>query len=174
MKHILGAAYYDLHTRLRNPTTCFSHDVREIYYVSQVANHLKPFPPEYHLLFTQGIIYLRKAAMDVLRQGLPEWFLNCDTDDCNEHGRAWLNEQFLEHATTDVFVFDPLYALQIMRESAAALEKLETSPMCLECRCRLPKFFSACRHFIWDQLPYFFGVDVTDWDIDDHGYEYYL
>lgn len=172
MKSVLCAAYYDLHTCMRNPVAFFLNANKGAYQASQVANHLAPLCAEHHVAFAQGSIHLRSVAVDMLRQGLPARFESCDVDGCGKGARDWLTQQFLVHSDSGDLLFDPLYSFQNMRKSAEALQKSGRSPLCEDCQRDLPRLMNASRHYIWDQLPYFFNVKARK-EGTPYGYDTY-
>ncbi len=161
---------------MRNPKT-FSIAWKETFEVSQVARYLASFRPDQHARFTQGSIYLRSVAVDILRKGLPRHFSSCKYHACNQNTKVWLfgwlTNQFIIHTLSEDLSFDPVHSFKIIKQSAETLQKSGGSPMCKDCQRDLPKAIQACRQYMWDHVDTFFGAEDLEEGLP-YGYEHYL
>lgn len=126
----------------------------------------------------KGSQYLRIAAMELLGPDVPllrDWEV-CDQESCRKDLENWQQDQFIRRVTSSELLSDPLSSLQEMHESATEVLLSDTSAykhVCHGCKRRLLQALDACRRYIWDQLPYFFGIEPVV-EGKDYGYARYL
>lgn len=177
---VLPAAWYNLHivSGHNNNLILSSATVREFKAAEKLGDRdLENLPSGHHVRLNKGSRYLRSAALQMLTDGLPAKF-SCSQTECKEDTNKWLREQFDAYSASERLSYDPLHVFRELCKSVAELPLYEDSEelgyrICWHCRSKLIDSTQAWRRYLWDQIPYFFGVEAMV-EGKDYGYAQYM
>ncbi|KAI0084538.1 hypothetical protein BDY19DRAFT_970801 [Irpex rosettiformis] len=172
---LLPAAYYEVNTWRRNS----QRPVRKGHFDAdrpRSVHHLRNLQEHHHLRLAEGREYFQTVLTELLGDFIPSQIIGacaCRTKNCSINLKNKLNKHLMKNTISGDFLLDPLSVLLDIRESisrAPAFESSQCSPGCLR---KLLTALDGCRQYIWDEIPFAFGIKKRE-DVKDYGYGRYL
>lgn len=119
--------------------------------------------------------WLHAAAVNLVNQALPEKILlpaprhsSPQSCACPEETKRWWDLTHKKWGAADVLFANPLRMLHRMQP-----DSITHHLICYRCKKRIAKLLNAAREYMWDELPYAFGVKPREQEVK-YGWQPYL
>lgn len=186
---MLPAAFYDLHCRssITKETVKKVNGKGSSLQTSTLCQQkwLQGLEPLRLIQLLEGREWIRAVSKQLFDSVIPAQLASIPSTRCPNSGRqakncisdlreCW-NRAVGRHATHHLEYVDPLAVLWLAQGQYARRRRSspEAPECCADCALHAASLIEGLRRYVWDELPYFFGIRERETDAT-YGYEQYL